>query len=59
MTYTQINFNDNVLKITVSLCYHMAKEYSWNSHIETVFKAAMDFYRGLLYRFRLSYRLST
>jgi len=36
--------DDDVLRSMVSESYNLSKRKSWNSYLETVFKAAMDFY---------------
>ena len=36
--------DDNILRSMVSESYNLSKRKSWNSYLETVFKAATDFY---------------
>jgi len=36
--------DDDILRSMVSESYNLSKRKSWNSYLETVFKAAMDFY---------------
>ena len=36
--------DDNILRSMVSESYDLSKRKGWNSYLETVFKAAMDFY---------------
>jgi len=36
--------DDNILRSMVSESYDLSKRKGWNSYLETVFKAATDFY---------------